>query len=97
MAEHLAFHEAFGYGCAVQNDERVIGARAGIMDSAGDQLLPGPALSVDAHVRIRLRNLGDAGEDLVHGIGGSDQEWRLQGGSIRWRRGNLVINQPTAE
>src|SRR5439155_1489988 len=49
VAEELALEHALGEGLRIHGDERAADALAPVMEQAGDQLLPRPALALDQH------------------------------------------------
>ena len=57
VAEELALEQRLGERGAVQLDERLLGARAVLVDGRGDELLAGAALAGDEHRRARRRHL----------------------------------------
>ena len=56
MAVELGLEEGVGEGGAVDGDERLARARAGVVDGARDQLLAGAALAADEHGALRARD-----------------------------------------
>ena len=63
VAEQLALEQGLGQRRAVHRDERLVLARAAVVDGAGHQLLAGAALALDEHggagVADRLHQLED--------------------------------------
>jgi hypothetical protein len=57
VPEELGFDERLGQGGAVEGDEWTVGTRAGVVDGAGQHLLPGAGLAAEQHGRVRGRNL----------------------------------------
>src|SRR5262249_18061313 len=66
VAEQVALHQPFGNRRAVERDQRPIAPGARVVDRAGDELLAGAALAVDADVDVADRHLRDAREDVAH-------------------------------
>ena len=65
VTEQFAFQQRFGERGAVEADERAVAARAVLVDRAGDQFLPRPALAADQHRRLRLAHADDLRLDLL--------------------------------
>ena len=57
VTEHLALDERGGNGRAVDGDERLVAARAELMDGAGHHLLAGAALAGDHHAGLGRSHL----------------------------------------
>ena len=66
VAEELALQEGLGQRPAVDRHEAAAGARARVVDGAGDQLLAGAALAVDEDRRAGPRHAVDEREDGLH-------------------------------
>ena len=66
MPEQLALEQGLGDGGAVDRDKRAVGAWAVAMNSAGHELLAGPAFAGDEHGRVRGRDTRDAAVHLAH-------------------------------
>src|SRR5581483_10993108 len=76
VAEEFGFHQRLGDGGAVDGDERLLLARALVMNGFGDQVLAGAALALNqdgggfaggdfAHKAHQLGHLGGLADDLV--------------------------------
>ena len=65
VAEELGFDQGLGNGAAGDGDERLLGARAEVVNGAGDQLLAGAAFAGDEHGGIEI---GDAADELVNAL-----------------------------
>ena len=72
VAEQLGLEQRVGQRRAVDRHEGAVGARAGVVDGAGDQLLPRPALPGDQHGGLGARHLGRPGERLAQERGAAD-------------------------
>src|SRR5690606_35413589 len=66
VPEHLALHEIFGDGAAVDGDERTARALAQAMHLARDELLARTGLARDEHADVRRGDLLQLAEDLEH-------------------------------
>ena len=73
VAEQLGVQQGLGQRPAVDDHERPLGARRGIVQRPGDQLLAGAGLALDQHRRLAGGDLGQAGEQLAHGRAGPQQ------------------------
>ena len=73
MAEELAFHQVGGDRGAIDRDHRPIGARAGAVDRAGDELLAGAAFAADQHAARRLGDAVDLCFEVAHRRAIADQ------------------------
>ncbi|MNE19997.1 hypothetical protein D3C80_1130990 [compost metagenome] len=67
MAEKLALQQFRGNRRAVDRNERLIGARALIVDQARDQLLAAAGLSADVYRRMAAGQFGDVFAQVAHG------------------------------
>jgi hypothetical protein len=47
VPEELGFHQAFGNGCGVEGDKRLIAPRAVVVNRPCDQLFAGPRFPLD--------------------------------------------------
>ena len=72
VAEQFAFEQVFGDGGAVDGEERGLGAMAVMIDGAGDEFLAGAAFAGDERGGVRLRDLADELEDLLHRLAAAD-------------------------
>src|SRR5262249_27329654 len=63
VAEELALDQAGRDGGAVHLHERPVAPGAPVVYGPGDQLLPGPGLSLDQHAGVGLRDLLDLTKD----------------------------------
>jgi hypothetical protein len=77
MAEQFGFDKILRDGGHVEGDEILVGARAVLVQSMGDQLLAGAALAVDQHRDTGARQSADGAKHLLHGGGLTDD---LRGG-----------------
>src|SRR2546425_10250410 len=70
-AEHLGFEQRFGYGGAVDIDERAITARTRAVKRTGNETLPGAGLALDEDRRQAARGSltpeGPAGRPAARG------------------------------
>ena len=66
MAEQFAFEQHFGDGRAIHGDERFIGARAVLIQGAGDQLLAGAGLAPNENRHRFGRHPSDFLADFLH-------------------------------
>ena len=73
VAEQLTLREILGHGRAIEGHQRGIAPVADRVDGAGDQFLAGPALTVDADVRVARGGLLDAREHVEDLLGLSDE------------------------
>src|SRR5712692_5204810 len=64
VAEELAVHQGFRDGAAIDRHERLVAARAVLMDEARVELLAAARLPGDVHRRLGARELGDHGAHL---------------------------------
>ena len=55
MSEQLAFDQRLGNGGAVDGDEGACLSRTVVVDQPGDELLAGPALSLNQHCDVAIR------------------------------------------
>ena len=76
VAEQLAFDERFRQRAAIDRDKRLAGARALVVNGAGDQFLAGAGLAQDEHGRLRGRNFGDQRANAIHAGRSADQPRR---------------------
>ena len=67
VAEQFAFDEVGGDGAAVYRHKRLLGARAAVMQSAGDEFLTGAGFTVDKYRRVDLRQGGNFVHQFAHG------------------------------
>ncbi len=84
VAEELALQQVLGDGGAVDGDEELLGARAVLVDGAGDELLAGAALAGDEDGGVGRRDLPDGLVDALHGGRGADD------GLVALDRGDLI-------
>ncbi|MCY1297384.1 hypothetical protein D9M70_468210 [compost metagenome] len=73
MAEQLVLEQALGDRRAVEGDEGLRGARAEVVQAAGDQFLAAAGLAADQHVDRRLRQLQHLAAQLLHAGGEAEQ------------------------
>src|SRR5207247_2534496 len=64
VAEELALEDTLGEGLHVDGDERAADALAPVVEQAGDQLLPRPALALDQHRGAARRHAADERQEL---------------------------------
>ena len=88
VAEQLAFEKLVGQRRAVLDDERLVPAKAVVVESAGDQLLAGSGLARDQDRDVVRRDPPHAGADFVHGARrvADDTVVALIGLAKPWRR-----------
>ena len=67
MSEELALQEAGGDGRAVDGGERLVRARAPLVDGPREPLLAGAGLAQDQHRRVGLRHLPRPPRQIAHG------------------------------
>ena len=72
VAEQLGLEQRVGQRRAVDRDEGAVGAGAGVVNGAGDQFLPRPALPGEQHRRLRSRHLSRPGQRLAQERGVPD-------------------------
>ena len=65
VAEELGFDEGFRNGAAGNGDERLVGARAQVVNGAGDEFLAGAAFAGDQHRGVEV---GDAADQLINAL-----------------------------
>src|SRR4029450_3863763 len=75
VPEQMALDQSFRDRGAVEGDERTIAARPREVQGAGDQLLAGAVLALDAHVGIPRSSLPDDGVNLPHPRGFTHDVW----------------------
>ena len=68
VAEELRFQQVFGDGAAVDGDERLLGARAEIVQGAGEGLLAGAAFAEQEHGDVGGGEAFDGAADLQHRV-----------------------------
>ena len=73
MAEQFAFQQGFRNGGAIDGDERLVPARAVVVNGAGDHFLAGAAFAGDQHIGAAFADLGDAFDDFAECRAGADQ------------------------
>ena len=73
VAEQLRLDEILGDGGAVEDLERLAGARAVLVEDVGHQVLAGAGLTDDDHRQLRVGHALDGGVDLTHPGGRADQ------------------------
>ena len=72
VAEQLGLEQGVGEGRAVDRHEGAVGPGAGVMDGAGHQLLPRPALARHQHGGLGGGHLGGPGERLAQEGGAAE-------------------------
>ena len=72
VAEELAFEQRFGERAAMNDDQRMEPARAGVVDGARDQFFAGAAFAGDQHRGVGGRDGLDGVKDLLHGFALAD-------------------------
>ena len=93
VTEELAFEEVLRDRSAVHRDEGPSLSNADVVQRAGDELLAGPALSVQENGRLEVGDLADHREDLLHGGRVGDEPTEPPTG----RRGGLDLGLKTAK
>ena len=88
VAEQLAFQQVFRDGAAVDGDERLLGARAEVVQRAGQRLLAGAALAEQQHGDVGGRQPSRWCGTPCIGPGGDDA---LDGASARGRFGEAAV------
>ena len=73
VTEELALDEVRRDRAAVDDDERLVGARAALHDLGGDELLAGAVLAVDEAVDVARRDLLEEREELAHRPAGAGE------------------------
>ena len=66
VPEELGLDQVRADGAAVDDDERLLGARAPLADLVRDELLAGAALALDEDVDVARRHLLEQREELAH-------------------------------
>jgi hypothetical protein len=74
-----ALEQRLGDACAVDRHERLVAARAPLVQSAGDQFLGRAALPLDEHATVATSHGIDQRKDLTHSLGSPAQHIRLAG------------------
>ena len=77
VSKELVLDEVLGDGAAVLDDERFVGALAGVVDRARDELFTGAGLTVNDHRHVVLSDDRDLGEELFDFRARADDEVRL--------------------
>ena len=72
VAEKFRFQQRFGNSAAVDGNERLAGARAGLVNSLGQQFLASAAFAAYQHARIGLRHHARFSQHLGHAAGAAD-------------------------
>ena len=72
VTEEHRFEHVRGHGAAVGRDERLVGARAVLVQRVGHELLADPALALDEHRRVALHDALQECEQVTHRARGAD-------------------------
>ncbi len=96
VAEQLRFQEVGGDGRAVDLDEREVTARATLVEEVGDEVLARPALSLDEHGGLRLRQAERELQHVAHGGGDGHHAERRRGRGGRGGRRHWVTSRRAA-
>src|SRR5690606_22358338 len=85
VAEELGLDEGGREPRQVTHDERLPGAGTLLMQRLGAELLAGPGLSLDQHIRAAHPDALESGEELAHGQAATDEA--SEAGALRGREG----------
>jgi hypothetical protein len=72
VAEQLGLQQMMRNRAAVDRDERPLAAHRALVDRERGQLLAGARLAGDEHARVRLRDLANRAEQLLHRLAVAD-------------------------
>src|SRR6185369_11429144 len=75
VSEELALEQRLRKGGAMNRDERLVLARALLVDRARDQLLAGAGLAAHEHGRVARRDLLDRREDIAHRLRAANERF----------------------